>query len=522
MSGISEDWPVQGRGDRQEESLMNEDGSPNRVHFGPYVADFSTQEIWKDGVRVKLSRQPFEILQMLVSRTGELVSREELQKKLWAEGHFVDASHGLNAAVNKLRETLCDSAEEPKYIETLPRRGYRFIGHAFCDPAVAAEEARPDIAVPAEPAELRVAPKAAVEPVRVAVPSPASRRWPIWVAASAALVIGGFIGASLNLGRGSAEPALSETLQKERAEIQELPLRITPKRENAIVPTGDATPHVRIEPETRPVVLPEREVHSELRPAEFRTIISGAGGNAAPQFSPDGRKIAFMSNRSGPWQIWMSNADGSDPVQVSFTDSAGTPRWSPDGKGLVFDAPWEGTTFVFVAPINHPDRARPVAEGCVPSFSRDGKFVYFASDRTGDFQVWKVAVAGGPEIQLTRHGGFAALESPDGKVYYSKGNYPNPEIWRVPVEGGEEVAVSPILRPRTWSSWTVTKDGVLLVADLPDGKSHLTLYNPERRTVLELASLQTAPRWMGATSDGKKVVMNDAAEQQITMVDNLR
>ena len=158
----------------------------------------------------------------------------------------------------------------------------------------------------------------------------------------------------------------------------------------------------------------------------------------------------------------------------------------------------------------------------MPSFSRDGKFVYFASDRTGEWQVWKVPVTGGTENQVTRRGGFAALESPDGNLYYSKSDYSNPEIWKVPVSGGDEVALSPFARPRTWSSWTVTKKGILLVADLPDGKTHLNFYDPASATVHELVSLQSAAHWMGATADGKKVVMNDDAERQITMLDNLQ
>jgi DNA-binding winged helix-turn-helix (wHTH) protein len=100
----------------------------HRVRFGPYEANFHTQEIWKNGTRLKLAGQPFEILEMLVSRPGELVPREDLQRRLWPQDHFGDASHGLNAAVNKLRDALCDSADQPRYIETLPRRGYRCIG----------------------------------------------------------------------------------------------------------------------------------------------------------------------------------------------------------------------------------------------------------------------------------------------------------------------------------------------------------------------------------------------------------
>ena len=499
---------------------MNQGESSHRVRFGPYEADFSTQEMWKHGTRLKLARQPFQILEMLIARSGELVSREELQKCLWAEGHFVDASHGLNAAVNKLREALCDSAEEPNYIETLPRRGYRFIG--VVESVVPQEHAAPAPPVPAPAPVDSEASTDSPDPEKAPphIIATWQRRLPIMIAAASALLAGIFIGTALTHPRNTgANPAVS---LKKSAERQELNARAAGEPEIGKPPIENARPGQPPRRSFPEDALPVREQHSELRPAEFRTIISDAGGNAAPQFSPDGRKIAFMSNRSGPWQIWMSNADGSEPVQVSFTDSAGTPRWAPDGKSFVFDAPWDGTTFVFLAPVNQPQNARPIAEGCVPSFSRDGKFVYFASDRTENFEVWKVPVSGGPEIQVTRHGGFAALESEDGNIYYAKSKYPNPELWRVPLAGGEEVAVSPILRPRTWASWTVTKDGVLLVADLADRRSHLTLYNPASATARELASLPTSPFWMGASDDGKKVVINDSAERQITMVDHLR
>ena len=101
---------------------------PQRVRFGPFEADLETHELWKNRIKVKLGGQPFEILALLLNRPGQMVSREELQREIWAADTFVDFNHGLNAAVNKLRETLSDSAEEPKYIETLTRRGYRFIG----------------------------------------------------------------------------------------------------------------------------------------------------------------------------------------------------------------------------------------------------------------------------------------------------------------------------------------------------------------------------------------------------------
>jgi TolB-like protein/DNA-binding winged helix-turn-helix (wHTH) protein/Tfp pilus assembly protein PilF len=97
------------------------------VRFGPFEADFRTGELRKHGVKLKLVGQPLEILAMLLERPGQLVTREELRARLWPTDTFVDFDHGLNAAVNKLRDALSDSAEKPNYVETLPRRGYRFI-----------------------------------------------------------------------------------------------------------------------------------------------------------------------------------------------------------------------------------------------------------------------------------------------------------------------------------------------------------------------------------------------------------
>jgi TolB-like protein/Tfp pilus assembly protein PilF len=97
------------------------------VRFGPFEADLRAGEVRKHGVKLKLVGQPFEVLAMLLECPGQLVTREELRARLWPTDTFVDFDHGLNAAVNKLREVLNDSAEKPNYVETLPRRGYRFI-----------------------------------------------------------------------------------------------------------------------------------------------------------------------------------------------------------------------------------------------------------------------------------------------------------------------------------------------------------------------------------------------------------
>src|SRR5579864_1481611 len=100
---------------------------PNIVSFGAYEFSLDSGELRKEGMRLRLEGQPLAILQMLLDRPGELVTREELLKKLWPGDTFVDFEHSLNAAVKRLRAALNDSADQPHYIETLARRGYRFI-----------------------------------------------------------------------------------------------------------------------------------------------------------------------------------------------------------------------------------------------------------------------------------------------------------------------------------------------------------------------------------------------------------
>src|SRR5207248_2034127 len=97
------------------------------VRFAEFELDLRTAELRKRGLRLRLQEQSFQVLAMLVARPGQLVTREELRQKLWPADTFVDFDHGLNAAVNKLREALSDSASAPRFIETLPKRGYRFL-----------------------------------------------------------------------------------------------------------------------------------------------------------------------------------------------------------------------------------------------------------------------------------------------------------------------------------------------------------------------------------------------------------
>jgi DNA-binding winged helix-turn-helix (wHTH) protein len=114
--------------------MAERNATPVSVRFGPFEARHDSGELRKDGTRLKLSGQAVQVLLTLLEIPGRLVSREELQQKLWPGASFGDFDHGLNAAVNRLREVLGDPATRPKFIETVPRRGYRFIGQIEEEP----------------------------------------------------------------------------------------------------------------------------------------------------------------------------------------------------------------------------------------------------------------------------------------------------------------------------------------------------------------------------------------------------
>src|SRR6266850_1282623 len=107
--------------------MAPETQSPTILRFGVFEVDLRAGEVRKQGTRIRLQEQPFHVLTLLLQRPGEVVTREELRAQLWPSDTFVDFDNGMNTSINKLREALGDSADNPRFIETLPRRGYRFI-----------------------------------------------------------------------------------------------------------------------------------------------------------------------------------------------------------------------------------------------------------------------------------------------------------------------------------------------------------------------------------------------------------
>lgn len=160
---------------------MDQSGSQHGpFRFGVFQADPRTGELYKHGIRLKLQEQPFQVLLMLLERPGEVVSREELRLRLWAENTFVDFDHCLNITMNKLRDTLADSPESPRFIETLPKRGYRFIAPVEC---VAAQVP----AAASTPPAVTQTPAPALAPATVSGSRRPDLRW-VWVIAALLIV----------------------------------------------------------------------------------------------------------------------------------------------------------------------------------------------------------------------------------------------------------------------------------------------------------------------------------------------
>jgi Tol biopolymer transport system component/DNA-binding winged helix-turn-helix (wHTH) protein len=162
------------------------------------------------------------------------------------------------------------------------------------------------------------------------------------------------------------------------------------------------------------------------------------------QYSSDGRHVAFESDRSGSEEIWVTNADGSSPAQLTSMGAwSGSPRWSTDSERIAFDGTASGHFEIYAVSANGGKPVRLTWDGknnVRPSWSHDGKWIYYVSRRTGRDQIWKMGVSGKPEIQVTKSGSdLTAFESADGEtLYYKK----EEGLWKVPVGGGNESKVA--------------------------------------------------------------------------------
>jgi Tol biopolymer transport system component len=183
-------------------------------------------------------------------------------------------------------------------------------------------------------------------------------------------------------------------------------------------------------------------------------VIASSRREYQAEYSPDGLKVAFVSDRSGDSEVWVANADGSNPAQLTSQRAIPTaPQWSPDGKRLAFAQRPGGNTDVYVIDAQNGAPKRMTTDpgnDASAYWSRDGKWIYFASNRTGRQEVWKMP-SGGPakEVQMTRNGGWRSTESEDGKILYFQ-KFDQPGLFRMPVGGGAEEKVTDVAEGQPW------------------------------------------------------------------------
>jgi len=694
---------------------------PPIIRFGIFELDLNAAELRRNGSKVKLQEQPFQVLTTLLERPGEIVTREELRGKLWPADTFVDFDHGLNSAIKRLRDALGDSAENPRFVETMARRGYRFIG--IPEPPAATPSARP--ALRKWPFAIRnvvvaglvvcalalsflfyrhsIKPKALQATVTPAVTNVGEKHTPalspdgqhlafVWNGGSGlhfslyVKVVG--TEESLRLTReasldfspvwspdgryiafcriskdatgiymipalGGAERKVHDTLWDDQ-EFQEafrfadrlswspdgkfLAYSDRPSRTEAasifllaldsmevrrltspLRSRGDFSPEFSPDGQTlafardsqgvesiyavpvsggeerrltsdtkqkfglawtsdgREIVFadvawlwkislrggePERlqfgqegvdpsirgnrlvymrhrsnkniwrrNLSSLIPPSPPERLISSTRVETGPQFSPDGSKIVFESTRSGAAEIWMCRSDGSSPMQLTQFSPAvtGTPRWSPDGQQIVFDSRPAGNADIFVIDSQGGPPRKLTSETSnevVPSWSRDGRWIYFASDRAGRYEVWKMPSTGGSAVQVTRHGGFAAFESPDGRfLYYAKG-LTIPGLWRIPVNGGEEVELISSLEAGYWGYWAVVENGIYFLDTTR--KPGIAFFDITTHRITRVFDLENRPAREDpglAVSPDKKTILYtqlDSSNSDILLVENFR
>ena len=199
-------------------------------------------------------------------------------------------------------------------------------------------------------------------------------------------------------------------------------------------------------------------------------LIESTFNDMIPQYSPDGRRIAFESGRSGEEEIWLADVDGSNPTRLTRGPGRGqgAPRWSPDGRSIAFDSRRGERQLRHLddrrrrlgpAPGHARSRRRHP-----PSWSRDGRFVYFGSNRTGRDEVWRVAAAGRDGGAADAGGRLRPFESLDGRTLYYLRNWQNGALLARPTGGGEERTIVPASMPgatpsgrRASSTWAATR-----------------------------------------------------------------
>jgi serine/threonine protein kinase len=267
------------------------------------------------------------------------------------------------------------------------------------------------------------------------------------------------------------------------------------------------------------------------KPSAAVPFISSTKLEYMPAYSPDGKRIAFASDRAGTFEIWVCDGNGSKAVQLTSFEGADVfgPRWSWDNQNIAFTVGQKETkedVYVVGATggVSRRLTTHP-AEDQWPYWSRDGKWIYFTSGRAGQAEIWKMPASGGEAIQVTRNGGGTPEESPDGRFLYYERGWPGLlSVWRIPLEGGEETKVLDSVHPL--GGWEIANDGIWFFRG-PDAKGHsdVCLYDFATGKSRRVLTVEREVAFRIAVSpDGNTILYTqlDEAGSDLMLVENFR
>lgn len=456
------------------------------LKFATYEVDRDSGELYKSGVRQKLTGQPFEVLCLLLERPNQIVTREEFRERIWSKDTFVDYDLALRKAITRLRESLGDSAENPRFIETIPRKGYRFLGTVEPGGQVAAGKIS----------------SAALEQV------PHSEN-PIHHELD-------HFGTATD-GR-SSEPIISRKLLYRFAAFAAILLFISL------------------------ISLWFRHQHPARQRALTRLTFD-AGLQMGATWSPDGRFIAYSSNRGGKFDIWVQPVSGGDAVEITHEPGQNwQPEWSPDGKYIAYRSE-NGAGGLYIVPALGGARRKVADFGYYPRWSPDSSRILFLPTTFGGVKSLYVVSLDGGKPYLVLNGEFfakhpytgrSAAWHPDGKrISVCIWDYETmaPVFWTVPLNGGEALKseVDPEVLKQSGDStaarfvadasfsWAPSGEAIYFERTF-NGATNLWKMTVDPRTLrgTGIERLTTAPgndTGLAITSDGKKLAFSAESRQ---------
>jgi Tol biopolymer transport system component len=302
----------------------------------------------------------------------------------------------------------------------------------------------------------------------------------------------------------------------------------------AIAPKGDRLAYVQGLSDAHLWRLKRPGTPAE-RPAPTR-FASSTREEASAQISPDGKRVAFESNRSGSREIWVCDSAGLNPFPLTAFrgPTVGSPRWSPDGRFVTFDsAAAGGNSAIWIVGTDDgkpPRRLTTGGDDRIPSWSGDGHWIYFSSFRSGIEQIYKVQAEGGQEKdlqQLTKQGGRVPLESADRKwVYYNAPTKPR-GIWKVSVDGNEEIPVPGLPTGIDPKSWALVEHGIyFLDRDAPPGPT-IKFFDFASQQLTQIAQFEKDPfgalSYFAVSPDGQWFLYTVTnSPRDIMLVENFR